>query len=76
MWQTFDNQLYQKFQFTNFIEAFGFLTKVAIVAEKQNHHPKISNVYSTVELWLSTHDAGNIITQKDYDLAKAIDALK
>ncbi len=77
MWQTIDNnQLYKKFQFSNFTQAFAFLTQVAFEAEKQNHHPKIVNIYNTVELWLSTHDAGNIVTQKDHDLAKAIDEIK
>jgi 4a-hydroxytetrahydrobiopterin dehydratase len=51
------------------------MTKVAIVAEKMNHHPNWSNVYNTVEISLSTHDAGNIVTEKDYELAKAIDVL-
>lgn len=76
MWQTINNQLYKKFQFSNFTQAFGFLTQVAFIAEAQNHHPKIVNVYNTVELWLSTHDAGNVVTQKDYDLTKAIDEIK
>jgi 4a-hydroxytetrahydrobiopterin dehydratase len=51
------------------------MTKVAIVAEKMNHHPNWSNVYNTVEISLSTHDAGDIVTEKDYELAKAIDGL-
>lgn len=75
MWQKIDNQLYKKFQFGNFTQAFAFLTQVAFLAEAQNHHPKIINVYNTVELWLSTRDAGNIVTEKDDKLAKAIDAL-
>jgi 4a-hydroxytetrahydrobiopterin dehydratase len=75
MWQTIDNCLYQKFTFSNFVEAFGFMTQVAILAEKTNHHPKWTNVYNTVEIWLTTHDAGNIITAKDIALSKEIDAL-
>ena len=51
------------------------MTKVAILAEKDNHHPTWSNTWNTVEVWLSTHDAGNIVTEKDLALAKAIDAL-
>lgn len=75
MWQEVNNTLYKKFVFTNFSEAFAFMTRVAIEAEKLNHHPKWSNVWNTVEIWLSTHDAGNIVTEKDYTLAKNIDAL-
>lgn len=75
MWQEVNNTLYKKFVFTNFSEAFAFMTRVAIEAEKLNHHPNWSNVWNTVEIWLSTHDAGNIVTEKDYTLAKNIDAL-
>ena len=73
-WITKDNKLEKEFLFTNFIDAFAFLTKVAIEAEKQNHHPEIYNVYNKVKIWLQTHDAGNIVTEKDHKLAKAIDA--
>ena len=73
MWTEKDNQLVKKFEFKNFVEAFAFMTKVAILAEKQNHHPYWNNVYNTVEIFLSTHDAGNIITEKDRNLATAID---
>ncbi|MEI2739327.1 MAG: 4a-hydroxytetrahydrobiopterin dehydratase [Chitinophagaceae bacterium] len=55
--------------------AFAFMTRVAMEAEKMDHHPLWTNVYNTVEIWLSTHDAGNIITDKDHKLAKKIDAL-
>lgn len=75
MWITSNNCLTRKFLFKNFTEAFGFLVKVAIVAEKHNHHPQILNVYNRVELSLSTHDAGNVVTDKDYQLAAAIDQL-
>ncbi len=75
MWQTVNNELYRKFQFRDFSEAFAFMTRVAFLAEQQNHHPRWSNVWNTVEIWLSTHDAGNIITEKDQALAKAIDTL-
>lgn len=75
MWQEQDNQLKRSFQFKDFITAWSFLTKVAIVAEKQNHHPHITNVYNKVELSLSTHDAGGIVTDKDRKLAAAIDTL-
>jgi 4a-hydroxytetrahydrobiopterin dehydratase len=75
MWEEKDNQLYRKFVFNNFIEAFAFMTKVAILAEKANHHPTWKNTWNIVEVWLSTHDAGNIVTDKDLSLSKAIDAL-
>jgi 4a-hydroxytetrahydrobiopterin dehydratase len=75
MWQEIDNQLYRKFQFANFSEAFAFMTRVALEAEKMDHHPKWTNVWNTVEIWLSTHDAGNVVTDKDHALAGRIDAL-
>lgn len=75
MWQEKDHTLYRKFQFTDFSEAFAFMTRVAIEAEKMNHHPLWTNVWNTVEIWLSTHDAGNIVTEKDRELAAKIDAL-
>ena len=75
MWTEKNNTLYKKFEFKNFSEAFAFMTRVAIEAEKMNHHPLWTNVYNKVELWLSTHDAGDIITDKDKKLAKNIDAL-
>ncbi len=74
MWEEKDNQLYRKFIFKNFIEAFAFMTKVAILAEKANHHPTWTNTWNTVEIWLSTHDAGNIVTEKDLELSKSIEA--
>ena len=75
MWQETDNKLYRKFQFKNFSEAFAFMTRVAIEAEKMDHHPLWTNVYNTVEIWLSTHDAGDIVTDKDRSLASKIDQL-
>ena len=75
MWTEKDNTLYRKFEFKNFNEAFGFMSRVALVAEKMDHHPKWTNVWNTVEIWLSTHDAGNIVTDRDRKLAKAIDSL-
>ena len=74
-WLAKDNKLTRTFEFKDFIEAFSFLSKVALLAEKFDHHPEIFNVYNKVVLSLQTHDAGNTITQKDYDLADAIDAL-
>lgn len=75
MWQEENNQLYRKFEFRNFSEAFAFMTRVAIEAEKMDHHPLWTNVYNKVEIWLSTHSAGNTVTDKDKQLAKKIDAL-
>lgn len=75
MWQEEQNKLYRKFEFKNFSEAFGFMTRVALAAEKIDHHPEWKNVYNTVEIWLSTHDAGDIVTEKDHKLAQKIDGL-
>jgi 4a-hydroxytetrahydrobiopterin dehydratase len=75
MWIEKENALYQQFSFANFSEAFAFMTRVAIAAEKMDHHPRWSNVYNKVELWLNTHDKGDIITEKDRKLADAIDAI-
>ena len=65
----------KKFSFKDFKEAFGFMTRAALVAEKMDHHPLWTNVYNNVEIWLSTHDAGDIVTEKDHKLAKKIDSL-
>ncbi|HXD77924.1 MAG TPA: 4a-hydroxytetrahydrobiopterin dehydratase [Puia sp.] len=75
MWEEKNNTLYRKFQFRTFSEAFAFMTRVALEAEKMDHHPNWSNVYNTVEISLSTHDAGDVVTEKDRKLAKKIDAL-
>lgn len=75
MWKEENNTLSKRFVFITFSEAFGFMARVALVAEQMNHHPNWSNVYNVVEIRLSTHDAGNIVTEKDHQLAKAIDAL-
>jgi len=74
-WEEKDNTLYKKFVFKDFSAAFGFITRVAIEAEKMNHHPKFTNVWNTVEIWLSTHDAGKTVTDLDRTLASQIDAL-
>jgi len=75
MWEEINNKLYKKFQFSDFSEAFAFMTRVALAAEKMNHHPEWKNVWNTVEVWLSTHDAGDIVTDKDKKLAAKIDSL-
>lgn len=74
-WKEQNNKLVGEFEFKDFSEAFGFMTRVAIVAEKLNHHPEWSNVYNRVTIELSTHDEGNVVTDKDRELAKKIDAL-
>ena len=75
MWTEKDNRLHKTFIFRNFVEAFAFMTRVALVAEKMNHHPEWSNVYNKVTIILSTHDAGNLVTDMDHKLAAAIDKL-
>ena len=72
-WLEKDNKLVKDFQFEDFIAAFSFMTKVAFVAEKMGHHPEWSNVYNKVSIKLSTHDAGNIVTDLDRELAAKID---
>jgi 4a-hydroxytetrahydrobiopterin dehydratase len=75
MWKEENNRLKKTFMFKDFKEAFGFMTKVALIAEKADHHPLWTNVYNTVSFELSTHDAGDVVTDKDRELAKAIDQL-
>ena len=75
MWTEQNNKLYKKFSFKNFSEAFAFMTRVAFLAEKIDHHPTWTNTRNTVEIWLCTHDAGNTVTPKDTKLAQAIDKL-
>ncbi len=75
MWKEADSKLYKKFVFKDFSQAFAFMTRVALAAEKMDHHPLWTNVWNTVEIWLNTHSAGNIITSKDRELAKKIDEL-
>ena len=73
-WQAVNGALHKKFEFCDFAEAFAFMTKVAAVAEQQNHHPDWSNSWNIVEISLCSHDKG-AITQRDHDLANAIDEL-
>lgn len=75
MWVEKNNKLTQTFKFADFQEAFAFMTRVAFLAEKHNHHPNWSNVYNTVEIELTTHDQGNTVTDKDRKLAQAIDQI-
>lgn len=75
MWEEKNNELVRHFEFKNFIEAFAFLSQVALLTEKHDHHAHITNVYNKVSLRFSTHDAGNIVTDKDRKLAEAINEL-
>ena len=72
-WEFTNDQLKKAYLFTSFREAMGFIIRISYEAEQQNHHPEIYNCYNRVELSLNTHDAGNIVTQKDFNLAHAID---
>ncbi len=74
-WEEKNDALNHKFEFKNFREAFAFMTQVALIAEKMDHHPTWTNTYNKVELWLNTHDAGNKVTDKDKKLAAAIDKI-
>ena len=75
MWKEENNTLYRSFNFADFNAAFAFMTRVALIAEKMDHHPTWTNTWNKVEIWLSTHDAGNVVTEKDRKLAAAIDTL-
>lgn len=75
MWEKQNNKLYKKFIFKDFSSAFSFMTQVGMIAEKINHHPTWTNTWNTLEIWLSTHDAGNVITEKDENFARLIDAI-
>ena len=73
-WELENDKLTKTFTFSNFVTAFGFMTQAAIVAEKSNHHPEWFNVYKTVKVQLTTHDAGGI-SEKDFDLARRMEKL-
>ena len=73
-WHHTDDKLCRDFQFSDFAEAFAFMTRVAVIAEKMDHHPNWSNVYNQVQIQLTTHDAGNTVTDRDIALAQAINA--
>jgi 4a-hydroxytetrahydrobiopterin dehydratase len=75
MWQERDGKLYRKFEFEDFKQAFDFMSKVAAAADKMDHHPTWTNTYNKVEIWLSTHGAGDSITDKDRQLAAEIDRI-
>ncbi len=73
MWKEENNTLVYKKQFNDFNEAWGFLNRVALIAEQQGHHPTIENTYNKVKLTVTTHDADNTLTDKDHAFAKAVD---
>jgi 4a-hydroxytetrahydrobiopterin dehydratase len=73
-WRVVDDKLHKEFQFDNFVQAFGFMTKAALVAESMDHHPEWFNVYKTVRVDLATHDAGGI-TELDFALASRMETL-
>lgn len=75
MWKEEDNMLKRSFEFADFVEAFSFMTKVALLSEKMDHHPNWSNTYNKVDIALTSHDKGNIVTERDRKLAKQIDKL-
>lgn len=70
-----DNELHGEFKFKNHVAATGFVMQVAVLAEAQDHHPAIEWMYNKVKVTLTTHDAGNVVTEKDLKLAKAIEEL-
>lgn len=73
-WELRDASIHKSFKFRDFVSAFGFMTQVALQAEKLNHHPEWKNVYNTVSITLNTHDAGGL-TELDFTLAKLIDKI-
>ena len=75
MWKEENNYLYREFIFKDFKSAFAFMAEVGIIAEELNHHPEWTNIYNKVMIKLSTHDAGNIVTDKDRRMAALIDKL-
>ncbi len=74
-WRMENGKLHREFKFANFVEAFGFMTKVALAAERADHHPEWFNVYNQVNIDLVTHAADNAVSQRDIDLAKQINTL-
>lgn len=74
-WQEVNNKLIKEFEFDNFLAAIDFINQVAKVAQNMDHHPEIKNIYNKVTLTLSTHDAGDTVTDKDRQLAAFIDQL-
>jgi len=74
-WQESEGALSRDFEFEDFVEAFGFVTQVALIAQRHNHHPDISISWNKVSIMTTSHDAGNTVTDRDHKLTAAIDAL-
>lgn len=74
-WEEKDNKLYREFKFKNFLDAILFMQKAAIEIDKTDHHPEWKNVYNRLQVWLCTHSAGNIITEKDRKLAEILNRI-
>lgn len=74
-WNIVDDALHRSFEFKDFSEAFAFMSRVALLAERHGHHPDWSNSWNTVKISLCSHDAGRIVTQRDHDLAFEINSL-
>lgn len=74
-WEEKDNALYNSYKFADFSAAFAFMTRIALIAEKLDHHPTWTNTYNKLEIWLTSHDKGNTITDRDRKMAAAIDKL-
>lgn len=75
MWKEQNNALVRQFEFKDFNEAFGFMSRVALEAEKMQHHPNWCNEFNKVEIRLKSHDAGDVVTEKDHNLASKIDSI-
>lgn len=73
-WKLVDNKLYRRLVFADFVHAFGFITQIALLAEKSNHHPEWANVYRTVDIYLTTHEVSGV-SDRDFDLMEAIDRI-
>lgn len=73
-WEYDRNRFHRKFEFSNFVEAFGFMSRVALIAERLFHHPEWSNVYNKVEISITNHDAGGL-TELDVEFCRRVDAL-
>lgn len=74
-WEFKDDKIHREFSFSDFKTALSFIVRVGFDAEDQGHHPELFNVYNTVQISLATHDAGDKVTEKDINLAKAVDAI-
>ena len=74
-WSVANDELCAEFKFKDFVKAMSFIVAIGIHAEKHNHHPRIENVYNRVKVSLNTHDAGNVITDRDINLAEIIEKL-